>query len=78
MLIFCRKPGEKFRIGDDIVVTIERIRGQRVWVSLKPRRPCVLNGLKTPSRLRGAAPYRFPSAGPLDPPRALAGGLSRR
>jgi carbon storage regulator len=35
VLIFCRKPGEKFRIGDDIVVTVERIRGQRVWVSFE-------------------------------------------
>ena len=35
MLIFCRKPGEKFKIGDDIVVTVERIRGQRVWVSFE-------------------------------------------
>jgi len=33
VLIFCRKPGEKFRIGNDVVVTVERIRGQRVWVS---------------------------------------------
>ncbi len=35
MLIFCRKPGEKFRVGEDVVVTVERVRGQRVWLSFE-------------------------------------------
>jgi carbon storage regulator CsrA len=35
VLIFCRKSGESFRIGDDVVVTVERVRGQRVWLSFQ-------------------------------------------
>ena len=35
MLIFCRKPGERFRIGEEVVVTVERVRGQRVWLSFE-------------------------------------------
>jgi carbon storage regulator CsrA len=32
MLTFCRKPGEKFVIGNDISVTVTRIQGKRVWL----------------------------------------------
>ena len=38
VLIFCRKPGERFRVGDDVVVTVERVRGQRVLALVRGSR----------------------------------------
>ena len=35
MLIFSRKPGEHFTIGDNITVTVRRIRGNRVTLSFE-------------------------------------------
>ena len=35
MLIFSRKPGEHFTIGDNVTVTVRRIRGNRVTLSFE-------------------------------------------
>jgi carbon storage regulator len=34
MLVLSRKPGEKVIIGDDITLTIEEVRGNRVRISI--------------------------------------------
>ncbi|WP_146435322.1 carbon storage regulator [Blastopirellula retiformator] len=34
MLVLTRKPGETIRIGDDIVITINQLRGGRVRVGI--------------------------------------------
>jgi len=35
MLIFSRKSGERFVIGDDVTVTVRRIQGNRVTLSFE-------------------------------------------
>ncbi len=62
MLIFCRKPGEKFRIGEDIVVTVERIRGQRVWVSFDAPASVRIERIETqpPPVMEAPAPENAP------------------
>ena len=35
MLVFSRKSGERVQIGDEIVLTIRRVRGDRVEVSIE-------------------------------------------
>jgi carbon storage regulator CsrA len=32
MLVFARKPGECFMIGDNVTVTIDHVQGDRVWI----------------------------------------------
>ncbi len=38
MLNFTRKAGQAIRIGDDIIVTIQQVRGRQVRVSIKAPR----------------------------------------
>ena len=35
MLVLTRKIGEKILIGNDVVVTISKIQGNRVWIGLE-------------------------------------------
>ena len=35
MLVITRRIGEKFRIGDDIIITIEGTRGNQVRIGIK-------------------------------------------
>lgn len=43
MLVLTRREGQSFRIGDDIVVTISNISGNKVRVGIEaPREVCIL------------------------------------
>lgn len=45
MLVLSRKPGEKIIIGDDITLTIEEVRGNRIRISIAaPDQVRVLRG----------------------------------
>jgi carbon storage regulator len=35
MLVLSRKIGEKILIGNDVVVTISKVQGNRVWIGLE-------------------------------------------
>ena len=35
MLVLTRKIGEKILIGSDVVVTISKVQGNRVWIGLE-------------------------------------------
>ena len=40
MLVLSRKPGQTIRIGDDIVIRIQRVTGSRVAVAIEAPREC--------------------------------------
>ena len=40
MLVLSRKPGEKIRIGDDIIVTVVEVRGNRVRIGIEAPEDC--------------------------------------
>lgn len=40
MLVLSRKPGQTIRIGDDIVIRIQRVTGARVAVAIEAPRDC--------------------------------------
>lgn len=43
MLVLTRREGQSFRIGDDIVVTISSVSGNKVRVGIEaPREVCIL------------------------------------
>lgn len=45
MLVLSRKPGEKLMIGDDVVLTINRIAGNRVAIGIEaPRDVRIVRG----------------------------------
>lgn len=45
MLVLSRKPGEQLLIGDDIVVTVNRISGNRVAIGVQaPRNVRIVRG----------------------------------
>ena len=45
MLILSRKPGERIRIADDIVIVVKEIKGNRVSIGVEaPKSVCVLRG----------------------------------
>lgn len=45
MLVLSRKPGEKVIIGDDITLTIEEVRGNRIRISIAaPNQVRILRG----------------------------------
>ena len=45
MLILSRKPGERIRIADDIVIVVKAIKGNRVSIGVEaPKSVCVLRG----------------------------------
>jgi carbon storage regulator len=33
MLVFCRKRGEQFVIGNNVTVSVQRVQGKRVWLT---------------------------------------------
>ena len=49
MLALTRKEGETIRIGEEIVVTVSQIKGNRVRISIEaPREARILRGELTP------------------------------
>ena len=49
MLVLSRKAGESIRIGDDLVVTVTRVRGNRVQISIDaPREVAIRRGELAP------------------------------
>jgi carbon storage regulator len=56
MLVLSRKEGEQLRIGDDIVVTVSRISGNRVAIGIEaPRSIRVVRGELEPLKVTGGA-----------------------
>jgi carbon storage regulator len=54
MLVLSRKEGEQLRIGDDIVVTVSRISGNRVAIGIEaPRSVRVVRGELEPLKVAG-------------------------
>lgn len=43
MLVLSRKEGEKIKIGDNLILSVEKVQGNRVRVGFED-----LNGTKTP------------------------------
>jgi carbon storage regulator len=59
MLVLSRKPGEKLMIGDDVVLTINRISGNRVAIGIEaPRDVRIVRGELEKSRVapQGSTP----------------------
>jgi len=69
MLVLSRKVGERIHVGDNIVLEIRRIAGNRVTVALEaPRDVRILRGeLEGPAR-----EFRSPQVKGSDPSEALA------
>jgi len=45
MLVLSRKKGEKLLIGDDVVITIQKVKGNHVSISIKaPKEVRILRG----------------------------------
>jgi carbon storage regulator len=38
MLVLMRRPGESIRIGDDVVITVTRVEGDRVSIGIQAPR----------------------------------------
>lgn len=56
MLVLSRKTGERIHIGDDIVLTVLRIKGRQVRIAIEaPRETKVLRGELRPDRERRTA-----------------------
>ena len=71
MLVLSRKVGERIHVGDDVVLEIRRIAGNRVTLALDaPRHVRILRGeLHAPAREFRAQPAENrPSTPPLSPP----------
>jgi len=43
MLVLSRKPGEKIKVGENLVLTVTKVNGGRVKIGFED-----LNGIKTP------------------------------
>ena len=71
MLVLSRKAGESIRIGDDLVVTVTRVRGNRVQISIDaPREVAIRRGelspLEAPAQ-QAPAPHGDRSSGGTRP-----------
>ncbi len=66
MLVLSRKRGEQIRIGDDIVVTVQRLKGNRVTIGIDAPPECKIKRgeLDDPIGPPGGAP---PQASPVLP-----------
>jgi carbon storage regulator len=60
MLVLSRKPGEQLRIGDNIVVTINRVSGDKVSVGIEaPRNVKVMRGEIPPPEQSDSDGFRY-------------------
>ncbi len=72
MLVLSRKPGERLVIGDDIVLVINKIAGNRVTIAIEaPRDVRVVRGELAPLLEQGRD-----DAAPTSPAPQSAGGLT--
>jgi len=56
MLVLSRKEGEQLRIGDDIVLTVSRLSGNRVSIGIEaPRDIRIVRGELEPIKVVGGA-----------------------
>lgn len=45
MLVLTRKRGERIRIGDDVVVIVKNIKGNRIWLAIEaPKSTRIVRG----------------------------------
>jgi carbon storage regulator len=62
MLVLSRKVGECIRIGDDVVITIQEMRGGRVRLAIEaPRNVVVLREELAPRPEKGSCHGGFPT-----------------
>jgi len=69
MLVLSRKQGEQIRIGDNIVITVQRLSGNRVSLGIEAPADCKIMRGELESLLEaiGAAPAPAPARGPSKP-----------
>jgi len=67
MLVLTRKVGQQIRIGEDVVVTVVRIQGDKVRLGIEAPSHVVVHREEVRQRLRAAAiPAAAGAAGPFD------------
>jgi carbon storage regulator len=71
MLVFSRKPGEQFLIGDNVVVAITAVTGNRVTVAVQAPRDVLVLRSELASRRPAINVVQVSPVGDLETPDAV-------
>lgn len=71
MLILTRHPGQPFKIGDDVTITILMVRGNQVRIGVEAPKNVIVHRKEIYERIqRGEGEWRKPERGPVPAPQS--------